>query len=69
MDVRALEFWAGLDRPGRSKILEALKADPTIAADDFAALPPQVQSGVIAGMSEPDKKEPAKEAAKAHKNA
>lgn len=51
--IRALEFWVTQSVPERKKILAALEADESLADHDFAALPPQVQSGVNAGLAPP----------------
>jgi hypothetical protein len=48
--LKAREMWAGLAREERKKILAALHADETMADHDWAGLPPQVHTGIIAGM-------------------
>jgi hypothetical protein len=51
--IKAREMWVGLDRLARHKILAALHADEAMADHDWAGLPPQVQTGIIAGMPAP----------------
>jgi hypothetical protein len=43
-------LWAVLTLERRKEILAELDADAALANHDWAGLPPQVQSGIIAGM-------------------
>jgi hypothetical protein len=46
----ARDRWAQLTLERRKEILAELDADAALTNHDWAGLPPQVQSGIIAGM-------------------
>jgi hypothetical protein len=46
--VEAREKWAAMSKQDRVALIEKLHGDVAAAADDWAALPPQAQSAIMA---------------------
>lgn len=58
---QGLTLWAGSDAARRKEILSALKADESLASHDWAALPPELRSAIIAGIQPPEPEAAAEE--------
>jgi hypothetical protein len=48
--LAAAAMWDKATRAERQTILNALKADLALAANDYAGLAPELQAGIVAGM-------------------
>ena len=59
--LQARDMWAALSIPERKKLIERVHGDAAMADHDWAGLPPQAHSAIIATMQpEPAAKAPRK---------